>query len=31
MVKSLEKDASGQYPVAQIDGVRVLEKHKGTA
>ena len=31
MVKSLEKDGLGQYPVAQIDGVRVLEKRKGTA
>ncbi len=31
MVKSLEKDARGQYPSARIDGVRVLSKEKGTA
>ncbi len=31
MVKSLEKDASGQYPVASIDGIRVLRKEKGDA
>jgi len=31
MVKSLEKDEHGQYPVARIDGLRVLEKHKGSA
>ena len=31
MVKSLEKDGNGQYPVARIDGLRVLEKHKGAA
>ncbi|TLZ60190.1 MAG: cyclic pyranopterin monophosphate synthase MoaC [Methanobacteriota archaeon] len=31
MVKSLEKDAAGQYPATRIHGVRVLAKHKGTA
>ena len=29
MVKSLEKDAAGQYPGAVIEQVRVLEKRKG--
>lgn len=29
MVKSLEKDANGQYRMASIDGVRVLSKEKG--
>lgn len=29
MVKSLEKDARGQYATARIDGVRVLSKEKG--
>ena len=29
MLKSVEKDADGQYPAAQIDGVRVLRKSKG--
>ena len=29
MLKSVEKDSNGQYPVAQIDGVRVLKKSKG--
>jgi cyclic pyranopterin phosphate synthase len=29
MVKSLEKDDSGQYPNAVIEQVRVLEKRKG--
>lgn len=29
MLKSIEKDTNGQYPVAQIDGVRVLKKSKG--
>ncbi len=29
MVKSAEKDNDGQYPVTRIDGIRVLEKHKG--
>ena len=29
MVKSAEKDASGQYPETGIDGIRVLEKRKG--
>ena len=29
MLKSVEKDSNGQYPVAQIDGVRVLRKSKG--
>jgi cyclic pyranopterin phosphate synthase len=28
MVKSMEKDDFGQYPVARIDGLRVVEKHK---
>jgi cyclic pyranopterin phosphate synthase len=28
MVKSMEKDEAGQYPVARIDGLRVVEKHK---
>ncbi len=30
MVKSAEKDAHGQYPVTRIDGIRVMEKKKGT-
>ena len=29
MLKSVEKDSNGQYPVAQIDEVRVLKKSKG--
>ena len=29
MVKSLEKDASGQYPTARIENLRVLTKTKG--
>jgi len=29
MLKSVEKDTNGQYPVAQIDEVRVLKKSKG--
>ena len=29
MVKSLEKDENGQYPSASIDGLRVVQKHKG--
>ena len=29
MVKSAEKDASGQYPETRIDGIRVLAKRKG--
>ena len=29
MVKSAEKDASGQYPVTRIDAIRVVEKKKG--
>lgn len=29
MVKSLEKDARGQYPSARIEGVRVVLKEKG--
>jgi len=29
MVKSLEKDARGQYPAARIEGVRVVSKEKG--
>lgn len=28
MVKPLEKDATGQYPTARIDGVRVVKKAK---
>ena len=31
MVKSLEKDASGNYPATVITGVRVEHKHKGSA
>ncbi len=31
MVKSLEKDARGQYPAAQIEGIRVVSKEKGPA
>jgi len=30
MVKSAEKDSSGQYPVTAITDIRVLEKKKGT-
>ncbi|MGQ0796607.1 MAG: cyclic pyranopterin monophosphate synthase MoaC [Methanobacteriota archaeon] len=29
MVKSLEKDAGGQYPAARIESVRVVSKEKG--
>lgn len=29
MVKSLEKDARGQYPTARIEGIRVRSKRKG--
>ncbi len=29
MVKSLEKDEEGQYPITRIENIRVLEKHKG--
>ena len=29
MVKSAEKDASGQYPETRIEGIRVLSKTKG--
>ncbi len=29
MVKSLEKDAAGQYPAARISNVRVVTKEKG--
>lgn len=29
MVKSLEKDARGQYPAARIEGIRVVSKEKG--
>jgi cyclic pyranopterin phosphate synthase len=31
MVKSAEKDEHGQYPVTRIEGIRVIEKRKGTA
>ncbi len=31
MVKSLEKDARGQYPVARIEDVHVVSKDKGAA
>jgi len=31
MVKSLEKDARGQYPAARIEGIRVVSKEKGPA
>ena len=31
MLKSIEKDSEGQYPSAQIDGVRVIRKSKGSA
>ena len=31
MVKSLEKDAAGQYPSTRIQGVRVVAKEKGPA
>jgi cyclic pyranopterin phosphate synthase len=30
MVKSAEKDENGQYPVTRIEGIRVVEKRKGT-
>jgi cyclic pyranopterin phosphate synthase len=30
MVKSLEKDAHGQYPETQIESIQVLEKKKGS-
>lgn len=30
MVKSLEKDARGQYPATRIEGIRVVSKEKGT-
>ena len=30
MVKYMEKDAGGQYPDAEINGIRVVEKRKGT-
>ncbi|QSZ67835.1 cyclic pyranopterin monophosphate synthase MoaC [Methanofollis aquaemaris] len=30
MVKSAEKDEDGQYPVTRIEGIRVIEKRKGT-
>lgn len=29
MVKSAEKDVDGQYPVTQMDDIRVIEKRKG--
>ncbi len=29
MVKSAEKDASGQYPVTRIDGIHVVAERKG--
>ena len=29
MVKSLEKDARGQYPAARMEGIRVVSKEKG--
>jgi len=29
MAKSLEKDRSGQYPTARIEGIRVVSKEKG--
>ena len=31
MVKSLEKDDSGQYPMTKIRNICVLEKRKGEA
>ena len=31
MVKSLEKDDSGQYPMTKIRAICVLEKRKGEA
>jgi cyclic pyranopterin phosphate synthase len=31
MVKGLEKDGEGQYPVAEVLGLRVLRKQKGHA
>ncbi len=31
MVKSLEKDARGQYATTRVEGVRVLSKRKGRA
>jgi cyclic pyranopterin phosphate synthase len=30
MVKSAEKDEQGQYPFTRIEGIRVIEKKKGT-
>ncbi len=30
MVKSAEKDEAGQYPVTRIEGIRVVEKKKGS-
>ena len=30
MVKSLEKDGEGQYPLTRIQNVRVVTKEKGT-
>jgi cyclic pyranopterin phosphate synthase len=30
MVKSAEKDENGQYPSTRIDGIRVVEKRKGS-
>jgi len=31
MVKSIEKDDKGQYPMTKIREIRVLEKRKGEA
>ncbi|HKZ89041.1 MAG TPA: cyclic pyranopterin monophosphate synthase MoaC, partial [Thermoplasmata archaeon] len=31
MVKSLEKDARGQYPSARIEALRVVSKEKGAS
>ncbi len=31
MVKALEKDSTGQYPTAAIEGVRVISKEKATS
>lgn len=31
MVKSAEKDESGQYPVTRIEGIHVVEKIKGSS
>ncbi len=30
MVKRLEKDAAGQYPIARVEDLRVVSKEKGT-